>query len=79
MHNDAGDRALVEAVVAMAKSLGMSVVAEGVEMVEQLDLLQAMGCRYGQGYYFSKPVPIEEFGEVSARIDAMLAETRKKT
>ena len=78
MHHDAGDRALVEAVVAMAKSLGMSVVAEGVETVEQLDLLRAMGCRYGQGYYFSKPVPIEEFGAVSAHIEALLAETRQK-
>ncbi|MFY9328676.1 MAG: EAL domain-containing protein [Georgfuchsia sp.] len=72
MQKDAGDRALVEAVIVMAKSLGMSVVAEGVEMVEQLDILRAMGCHYGQGYYFSKPVPIEEFGAVSARIDAML-------
>jgi diguanylate cyclase (GGDEF)-like protein/PAS domain S-box-containing protein len=79
MHNDASDRALVEAVVAMAKSLGMSVVAEGVETVEQLDLLRAMGCRYGQGYYFSKPVPVEEFDGVSARVDAMLAATRQST
>jgi EAL domain-containing protein (putative c-di-GMP-specific phosphodiesterase class I) len=79
MHNDASDRALVEAVVAMAKSLGMSVVAEGVETVQQLDLLRAMGCRYGQGYYFSRPVPIEEFDAVSHRISTMFATTGQTT
>ena len=63
----------------MAGSLSMTVVAEGVEMVEQLELLRAMSCRYAQGYYFSKAVPIDEFGEVSARIDASLAEMRKKS
>jgi len=79
MHNDASDRALVAAVIAMASSLSMSVVAEGVEMAEQLELLRAMSCRYAQGYYFSRAVPIEEFGELSARIDASLTEARNRT
>ena len=42
-------------------SLGVPVVAEGVETKEQLDLLKEMGCDIVQGYYFSKPVPAEEF------------------
>jgi diguanylate cyclase (GGDEF)-like protein/PAS domain S-box-containing protein len=79
MHNDASDRALVGAIVAMAKSLGMSVVAEGVETLEQLDLLRAMGCRYGQGYYFSKPVPVADFDQVAVRVDAMLAAMKQPT
>ncbi|MCX7171951.1 MAG: bifunctional diguanylate cyclase/phosphodiesterase, partial [Proteobacteria bacterium] len=66
------DRALVEAIIAMAKSLGLHVVAEGVEDRTQLDLLRAMGCRRVQGYYFSKPVPAEEFDEVALRIEGML-------
>lgn len=77
MHNDASDRALVGAIVAMAKSLGMSSVAEGVETMEQLELLRAMDCRYAQGYHFSKPVPIEEFDGVAARVDSMLAATKR--
>ncbi|MDD5365555.1 MAG: EAL domain-containing protein [Gallionellaceae bacterium] len=73
MGEDGGDRTLVEAVVAMARSLGMSVVAEGVETAGQLDLLRAMNCRYGQGYYFSRPVPAEQFEAAAVRIDKMLA------
>lgn len=73
MHSDASDRALVEAVVAMARSMSMTVVAEGVETAEQLTILRSMHCRYGQGYYFSKPVPADEFDRVAAQIQAQLA------
>jgi EAL domain-containing protein (putative c-di-GMP-specific phosphodiesterase class I) len=44
----------------IAHSLDMNVVAEGVETEEQLNHLREMGCQYGQGYLFSKPVPAEE-------------------
>ncbi|MCX7179884.1 MAG: EAL domain-containing protein, partial [Proteobacteria bacterium] len=66
------DRALVEAIIAMARSLGLHVVAEGVEDATQLELLREMGCRRVQGYYFSKPVPAAEFDEVALRIEGML-------
>ncbi len=56
------DMALCEAIIVMAHKLGLSVVAEGVETIEQRDLLAAAGCDYGQGYLFSKPVPAEQFG-----------------
>ena len=54
-------RTIVESVVNMALTLGMDVVAEGVETQAQLELLVAMGCRFFQGYYFSRPVPVAEF------------------
>jgi diguanylate cyclase (GGDEF)-like protein/PAS domain S-box-containing protein len=50
---------IVEAVVSMAHSLGMTVVAEGVETLEQRDALQAFGCRHAQGYLFMPAVPAD--------------------
>ena len=55
---------LVKAIIAMAKSLNLKVVAEGIETQHQLDFLREMGCNLGQGYLFSKPLKkevIEEF------------------
>ncbi|WP_130176768.1 bifunctional diguanylate cyclase/phosphodiesterase [Cryobacterium sp. SO1] len=51
------DRAIVEGILRLADSLKLDVVAEGIETTNQRDLLQGMGCRYGQGYLFSKPAP----------------------
>lgn len=48
--------ALVQAILTMARGLDMQVVAEGIETDEQADLLRRMGCRYGQGYLFGRPV-----------------------
>jgi EAL domain-containing protein (putative c-di-GMP-specific phosphodiesterase class I) len=55
------DMALCEAIIVMAHKLGLQVIAEGVETVQQRDMLQAAGCDYAQGYLFSRPVPPEEF------------------
>lgn len=56
--SDAPERvAIVKTIVQLAKSLGMEAVAEGIETHAQLAGLRAMGCRYGQGFLFSKPVP----------------------
>jgi EAL domain-containing protein (putative c-di-GMP-specific phosphodiesterase class I) len=52
--------ALIKAIVAMGASLGMSTTAEGVETIEQLDRVRAQGCTEVQGYYFSRPVPVDE-------------------
>jgi len=54
---------LVKATIAMAHSLGLVVVAEGVEINEQLVLLDELGCDIAQGYYFSKPIPAKQFIE----------------
>ena len=51
---------LVSAIVTMALTLGLRIVAEGIETAEQLALLRAMGCQLGQGYLFSRAVPIGE-------------------
>jgi diguanylate cyclase (GGDEF)-like protein len=53
---DAGDAAITRAIVAMAHSFGMSVIAEGVETMDQLEFLRTLGCEEFQGYLFSKPV-----------------------
>lgn len=52
------DEAIVHAVITFAKDLGLSVTAEGIETHEQLVQLRALGCDYGQGYYFSEALPI---------------------
>jgi len=58
---DSSDRAIVSTIIAMAKSLDLDVIAEGVETEEQRDFLLNKGCTHYQGYLFSKPVPIEQF------------------
>ena len=63
------DAAIVRAVVSMAHSLGMSVIAEGVETDAQLGYLRGIGCEEMQGYFFSRPLPEPAFA-------AMLAEGR---
>ncbi|MGV8906426.1 MAG: EAL domain-containing protein [Acetobacterium sp.] len=52
---------LVQSVIDLVKKLGMTVVAEGIETKEEADILRAMNCDIIQGYYFGKPMPIQEF------------------
>lgn len=58
---DSSDLVLCEAIIVMAHKLGIKVIAEGVETVEQCNLLTAAGCDYAQGYFFSEPVSPDEF------------------
>jgi len=53
---DTADEAIVRAILAMARSLDLKVVAEGVESQYQLDVLRRHGCQMAQGYYFSRPI-----------------------
>lgn len=61
MSEDSKDLALCEAMVVMAKKLNIKVIAEGIETKEQQDMLRNIGCDYGQGYYFSKPIIKSDF------------------
>lgn len=61
MPGNTDDVAIARTIVAMAKSLGLKTVAEGVETAEQLELLKNMGCDQIQGYFFSRPLPSDEF------------------
>jgi diguanylate cyclase (GGDEF)-like protein/PAS domain S-box-containing protein len=54
------DTAIVDAVISLARAMGMQTVAEGIESTGQADLLRAMGCDMAQGYYFSEPLPAYE-------------------
>ncbi|MFE8032024.1 putative bifunctional diguanylate cyclase/phosphodiesterase [Thiohalocapsa marina] len=58
--SDANDAAIVSAIIAMARTLQLEVVAEGVETAAQWDYLRRHGCQLAQGYYFSKPLPADE-------------------
>ncbi|MCX7621670.1 MAG: EAL domain-containing protein [Acidimicrobiales bacterium] len=60
------DQSVVEAVISLARTLSLDVVAEGVETEEQADLLRRLGCVYAQGYLFSRPVPAAEIEELLA-------------
>jgi EAL domain-containing protein (putative c-di-GMP-specific phosphodiesterase class I) len=61
IHENADDAAIASAIIAMAISLGLSVVGEGVECKEQVELLMKMGCPQVQGYYFGRPMEAAAF------------------
>ena len=60
MMNDRRAMALMESIVAMIHALGANVVVEGIETLEQLDVLRRLGCRYAQGYFVGKPQPLAD-------------------
>ena len=53
------DKTIVQAIVDLARNLNMSVIAEGIETEEQLAELRLLDCRFGQGYFFAKPLPAD--------------------
>jgi diguanylate cyclase (GGDEF)-like protein/PAS domain S-box-containing protein len=61
---DVSDQAIVHTIIAMAKSLSLDIIAEGVETEEQLQFLLNKGCTCYQGYLFSRPLPIMQFEEL---------------
>ncbi|MGF1762634.1 ABC transporter substrate binding protein, partial [Aliivibrio kagoshimensis] len=67
---DSNDQAIVTTIISMARGLGLNVIAEGVETVEQQTMLEEKGCHYFQGYLIGKPVPIEQFNALNQQLSA---------
>jgi EAL domain-containing protein (putative c-di-GMP-specific phosphodiesterase class I) len=61
IHVDANDAAIAKTIVTLAHSLGLGVISEGVETAAQRDFLAQSGCHAHQGYFFSRPLPIDRF------------------
>lgn len=61
---------ILRMIIEMAEGLGIRVICEGVETKEQIEMLRKIGCRYVQGYYYSKPIPVERFVEEYCRESA---------
>lgn len=61
LHRDSDDMAITKAIISIAQSLGLDLVAEGVERDEQREFLVRQGCAMGQGYFYSKPLSREAF------------------
>ncbi|MFY9142371.1 putative bifunctional diguanylate cyclase/phosphodiesterase [Sulfuricurvum sp.] len=66
--NNENDAIICKSTIALSESMGLSVIAEGVETQEQRNLLLDLGCRAYQGYWFSRPVPLTEFEALCQRI-----------
>ena len=62
-------RVISRAIIGLGHSLGMEVVAEGVESPEQLDFVLGEGCRYAQGYWFGRPAPLEQMNLAQRSLD----------
>ncbi len=57
------DRIIVATIIAMAKTLGLETIAEGIETKAQSEALLAMGCTQAQGYYYGRPLSAEQFAK----------------
>ena len=74
MDKNKESRQIVHTIISLADNLGMDVVAEGIETVEQADELKSLGCQYAQGYFFSKPI---NKGSVEALLNSAMRGTDK--
>ena len=72
---DSNDAAIAKMVGALAESLGLTVLAEGVENVEQANFLAGQGCQAFQGYFYGHPLPLAEFEQFAGRPKVALEET----
>ncbi|AWX54627.1 MULTISPECIES: bifunctional diguanylate cyclase/phosphodiesterase [Brevibacillus] len=63
IHHNQESQAIVKAIVTIAQSLNMNVIAEGIELHDQVAALKENGCDHGQGYLFSKPLPTDDFDQ----------------
>lgn len=68
---DVNDKTIVQTILAMAQSMSLEVIAEGVETEEQRTILQTLGCQFYQGYLFGKPIPLAELEQLLATHSVM--------
>jgi diguanylate cyclase (GGDEF)-like protein/PAS domain S-box-containing protein len=71
---DRQDISIVMAILAIADTYGLNVVAEGIETAEQMEVLRSLGCQDGQGYHFARPMPAEEFSHLLRRRRSLAGE-----
>jgi len=74
IHEDVQDASIVQTIIKLAHHLGFLVVAEGVELEEQVNLLKEYNCDYIQGFYYSPPLPAQEFEEKFLQLPTVDAE-----
>lgn len=65
-----GDRSILSFIISLAKWMNLQVVAEGIETIDQVQMLRSLSCEFAQGYYYAKPMPLEQFEQhlLNARI-----------
>jgi EAL domain-containing protein (putative c-di-GMP-specific phosphodiesterase class I) len=68
--SDENDQVIIRTIINTAHSLNLKVIAEGVETEEQLKFLRNEGCNHYQGYFFGKPVPINEFESALQQVNS---------
>lgn len=73
---EVGDRAIVNAIIGLGRSLRLQVVAEGVETREQLDILRECGCHLIQGFYFSRPLPADRLAAYVRTLDEQARQSK---
>jgi EAL domain-containing protein (putative c-di-GMP-specific phosphodiesterase class I) len=71
MQRGSNEAAVVRGIVLLGKSLGKSIIAEGIETAEQMELLRGMGCKAGQGYFLSRPLTADV---VDTLLDGLVAQ-----
>ena len=79
IHEAPDDSIIVSAIIGMGRNIGLRVIAEGVETAEELAFLRANDCDEAQGYYFSRPVPAEEFVNLFAGDDLVVNSIARRT
>ncbi len=72
MTSDKDDAAIVRTIIGLGELMGLSVIAEGIEDPETIELLQELNCAEGQGYYFGRPMPSAELQKLLAPVDKMI-------
>ena len=78
MTTNRDSRKIVSAIVGLGHSLGLEIVAEGIETEEQAEMLQWLGCECGQGWLYGKPAPAEDLAKMIARPDRIVCTTTSK-